>query len=415
MRQIINCCFALLLFAYAGCDTAGNVDPVFKQTFIRYYGTEGDQYASDLMVNEDGTMVMLANSVSLTGERRAFVIKVDAEGNAIWKTDVGTINAVGVDLEPVFGTTDFVVALNNDNGISSRIQLVKVSQTGTADDPKEIPLHPNGGYRQVARSITSFESGEFVITGRADRGLITETEPVNESNDQSDILAFRLDNALNFVENIVTKGGEQDGCGIRAFQIEEDRINAGKIVLFSYTDRPFLTDGFGYNFSFDVLNSGTPVGKLIGLESEQELLSTVVKVPFLHGGGYLMAGTAKPTMNAPGELYLVKYDDDFQQKALDVRLSLAGNLECISADDGPSGYYLLANEQNEGASRDITLVSVDRDGNEIWTRKFGTREGDDASASVVSLPDGRIAVAATIELETKRKVALIVVKSNGDF
>src|SRR5687767_13713263 len=94
MRRIINCFFAFLLFAYAGCDTAGNVDPVFKETFIRYYGTEGDQYASDLMVNEDGTMIILANSLSLSGERKAFVIKVNAEGDVIWQTDVGQPNVI---------------------------------------------------------------------------------------------------------------------------------------------------------------------------------------------------------------------------------------------------------------------------------------------------------------------------------
>jgi hypothetical protein len=91
------------------------------------------------------------------------------------------------------------------------------------------------------------------------------------------------------------------------------------------------------------------------------------------------------------------------------------NLECVSAHDAASGYYLLSNEQAEGAFRDISLVKVSRFGDFEWSRNFGTREGDDTAAAVAVLPDGRIAIVATMELQTKRKVALIMVNGNGNF
>ena len=71
MLRFINlCAISLLMLTYAACDTAGNVDPVFERTFIKYYGTEGDQYAADLIVNDDGTLLILGNSVSPSGVSR---------------------------------------------------------------------------------------------------------------------------------------------------------------------------------------------------------------------------------------------------------------------------------------------------------------------------------------------------------
>jgi hypothetical protein len=418
MWRITRLCIGLLLaVVYAGCDTAGNVDPVFKSTFIKYYGTEGDQFASDLLVNGDGTILILGNSVSLSGVRTAFVTKVNAEGNVIWEKTIGAEGQTAVDLETIKSIPDeFVVALNYDEAETSRIQLLRMRQDGTVLDPgPPVPLHNSDPEtKQVIRSITSLESGEFVITGMADRTLIKETLPVDESNDQSDILAFRLDANLTLIDTVVTKGGEQNGCGIKAFELKG--MNAGKLVLFSYTDRPFLSNEFRYNFSFDIINAGTPVGKLIGSDNDDEFLSSAIEVTNpLNGEGYLMAGTARSTPGGPGDLYLVKYDRDFQQKAIDVRLSLQRNLECVAADNASSGYLILANEQPEGSLRDIALVKVNREGGFEWSTSFGTREGDDTSTAIGTLPDGRIAILATMQLQTKKKVALIVLKDDGNF
>ena len=50
-----------------------------------------------------------------------------------------------------------------------------------------------------------------------------------------------------------------------------------------------------------------------------------------------------------------------------------------------------------------------------WSASFGSLEGDDTAGGVESLPDGRIAVVGTIQLETQRKMALIVTNPNGRF
>lgn len=415
MLRLINLfAILMLMLAFSACDTAGNVDPVFERTFIKYYGTEGDQYAADLITNEDGTLLILGNSVSLSGVNKAFVSKVDGKGKVIWESEVGSENYTAVDIEADKANPgQAVIALNFYQGVNSRIQLIRMGSDGSTLSQVDVPLHGSGGSRQQARSITSLESGDFVLAGLADRTLIEETWPVDESNDQSDILAFRLSSDLQLTDTVVTKGGEQNGCGIRLFELKG--MNAGKLVLFSYTDRPYHENTFGYNFSYDILNSGVPVGKLIGSEADQEFLATAIRTDFLNGSGYLMAGTSRPSIGASGDVYLVKYDEDFQQKALEVRLSLGRNLECVAADNATSGFYVLTNEQPEGSQRDITLLKVSRAGEFEWSTSFGTRQGDDTSAAVTTLQDGRIAILATMQLQTKKKIALIVVDRNGNF
>jgi hypothetical protein len=114
-------------------------------------------------------------------------------------------------------------------------------------------------------------------------------------------------------------------------------------------------------------------------------------------------------------LYLVKYDDELQYKAMDLKLGLERNLECVAAENAPSGYYILSNEINIGKTKNITLFKINSTGDVEWTKTFGTSEGNDSGAALGTLKDGRVAVAATMELQTKRKLALIILNSNGNF
>ena len=91
-------------------------------------------------------------------------------------------------------------------------------------------------------------------------------------------------------------------------------------------------------------------------------------------------------------------------------------IEGISAANAaPDGYFIVANEVRENNKRDIFLLRVERDGAVSWSNNFGSLEGEDTAGGVESLPDGRIAVVGTIQLETQRKMVLIVTGTNGRF
>src|SRR5690606_35434457 len=106
--------FVLGAFVFSQCDTASNVDPRYETYFIKYYGTEGDQNGADIVVNDDGTMILLGNSVLPTGVANPFLIKTDTHGNLVWRLNFGA-NGMAVDVE-VFRTGShaggYVVASN---------------------------------------------------------------------------------------------------------------------------------------------------------------------------------------------------------------------------------------------------------------------------------------------------------------
>jgi hypothetical protein len=182
--------------------------------------------------------------------------------------------------------------------------------------------------------------------------------------------------------------------------------------MFGYSDKP-VTSSFELNFTVylpesDIVARGSTVGS-VSLEEE---LSTVVKSK--DARYYLMAGTAKEPGARGGDIYLVKYSDYFDLALLNKRITLGRNLVCIDAAFTPgSDYLILANEIGPDSKDNIVIVKADSHGEKIWTRSFGTDEGDDTAAAIEALPDGRVAVVGTMELETNKKLALIVVDNQG--
>jgi hypothetical protein len=81
----------------------------------------------------------------------------------------------------------------------------------------------------------------------------------------------------------------------------------------------------------------------------------------------------------------------------------------------PDNFYILANETRENNKRDISLIKLATDGAFVGSITFGALEGDDTSGAVRVLPDGRVAVFGTMELETQKKMVLITVNPQGKF
>ncbi len=408
--------FIFIVFSFSQCDTKNNVEPRYQEYFIKYYGTEGDQTGEDIIANNDGTMVLLGNSVLPSGLAIPFLIKTDPRGNVLWELSFGE-NEMAVDVEVIKAGSqagNYIVASNVGNEESSKIRLWRISASGSFIDSLTVTNIAPAGSRQYVNSVTSLEiNNGYVVTGYSDGSLMEESSPETDGPTDRDILAFRVDDSFSLVENVVSKGGEQNGAGVRVFELPNDP--SGKMVLFSYTDRPFLSSTFGFNFSYDIIFSGVPVGNLVGSEDEREILASVVRTPANLGEGFLMAGTSTANGGNQGSIYLVKFNNTFEYKGLDRKLDVGLNLECVDVDTGIEGYYILANELNDTGLKDLVFIRTSSDGELTGMKRFGALDGDDSGAAIASLPDGRIAIVATMGLKTRKKLALIVVNNNGEF
>jgi hypothetical protein len=130
-----------------------------------------------------------------------------------------------------------------------------------------------------------------------------------------------------------------------------------------------------------------------------------------------MVGTSYGVNNATSEVYITQYDKDLTIKRLDKKLSgLQRRLEGVSAAVGDlDDFYIVADEITANNKHDIVLLRMANDGVVLGLNVFGTLEGDDMAAAVSVLPDRRAALLGTIELETQRKMALMIISPDGNF
>jgi hypothetical protein len=409
-------CFCLLFFA---CDTSSTVDPVFENYFVKYYGMDGNQSAVDLLVNDDGSMILLGTSVSPEGVNSAFIVKVDPKGDVLWQRQCGPSGVIAADIELIRNGAqqgNLIVALNTDVEATSRIILIRISQQGKGIDSLMVPLHKNGT-RQEVRGVTSLPlTGGFAITGNTDGALTSDPLPITSSTDVDDIFAFRIDDQLTNLDTLITQGGEYRGSGVKVF--EAGTSGQLRYLLFGYSDR--TNGGFDYEYNFEVIQSNSNGQqrdiKFAGTETEEQICNSVIQTPLSLGEGYLMIGSSVNSSLGTSQIYLAKFDKSVTVKSLDQKLTLSDQLMGVAAANAePIGYYILANQKTENSNTNIFLAKIKFDGSEIWKRTFGSDEGMDTGAAVSTTPDGRVVVLGTMELETQQKMALIIVNQQGKF
>ncbi|HEY5751182.1 MAG TPA: hypothetical protein VIU12_34190 [Chryseolinea sp.] len=396
-----------------GCDTGNRVDPFFQDYFIKYYGEDGNQEGVDIYVNDDGSMILLGNSSSLTELSIPFIVKTDSLGNVLWQHQMGSRNETAVDVELVTSGTHqgkLVVVSNVGTDAESKIRLTIVDQSGKGIDSLILPTNA----WQAVKSVTPSSSNDFIVSGYA------APDPVRNSplspDDKADIISLRVSQSLTSVDTLSWQAGEHEGFAVKAFEIPlQGEIKYG---LFGYSDRPIdLSSGFEDKFEVIVVNVEgiQSVRKNSGQSGQKQKASRAIQVPASQEDGFFMIGTNEDGSNR--DIFVTKYSNDLSTMKLAQTLPYGGKMEGVAVASAirEEGYFLLANETQDNNNRNIFLVHIRLDGSKVWSTTFGTDDGDDTAGAVAALKNGRIAVLGTIDLETQKKMALIIVNKNGGF
>ncbi len=414
MRPISIASIVSLLLAL-GCDTASNVEPVFQNYFIKYYGEDGNQTGEDLLINSDGSMVLLGNTSSQTSSLTTpFLVKIDPAGNLLWKRQLGELNERAVDVE-LDNQGNLIVVSNVGDEAESQIRLLRIDQSGRGKDSILI----NNGEKQIARSVTQVSDNSFLIAGYAEADPVAnpQTMPI-PPEDEADIIVVQVDTQMLGFKILLRQGGEHVGSSVKIFET----VLGGdtKYLVFGDSDRPPTQTG-EYKRAFEVISinkdgiQGLQANS--GDDSELQTLAGVVLTPPSLQEGYLMVGTTFPPSNSSASnVYITQYTKELDARRIDKTIEIPGKrLAGISAAASQESFYILANEIRENNNRDIALIKLAGDGSTIGATSFGTLEGDDTAGAVYVLPDGRIAVYGTMQLETQKKMVLIVLSQNGKF
>lgn len=414
--KLINLSRIVLVFILAaGCDTENNVEPTHEFYFTKYYGEDGEQEGVDLVRTEDGSLILLGNSFSQTDPISPFIVKTDVKGNIIWQKTFKNNNETAVDVALVNGGSHIAV-LSNVQRATTNMCLYILGLDGNLVDS----IYVDRARNEVGKSITQSSDNGFLIAGYKDPN--PDRNPDLPPPDQADILLLKINNGLDEVLDLSPGGGEHVGSGIRAFEMEVS--SDPYFLVFGYSDRPRENASSTYKLCYQLIASnqdGVPTGMHEVSENEvleEQVAASVLEIPSARGGGYLMVGTSYEATSSA--LYLTRFsrplNPNTATKTLDRKIPLGRRIEGVSAANAsPDGFFVAGNEVRENNKKDIFLLRVERDGSVVWSTSFGSLDGEDTAGGIDALPDGRIAMIGTIQLETQRKMVLMVMNANGRF
>jgi hypothetical protein len=136
--------------------------------------------------------------------------------------------------------------------------------------------------------------------------------------------------------------------------------------------------------------------------------------------GYLIAGSTESFGNGERDVYLIKIDKN-GNKLWQKTYSGKGYAEVraiVKTDDGGyllvgRNWYFIKNTANEKST--VNLIKIDRDGNKLWEKTYGSRDWNIANA-IIKTDDGGYLLAGSINSfnNRRRDVYLIKIDKNGN-
>ena len=423
VKRLLIVCLSLSVIL-AGCDTDSTIDPPDESYFVKFYGGEGNQTGVDAVLNTDGTVTLFGTTESLASGRQLYLVNIEPNGRVVWEqTYGGPEDDIAKD---ILLTNDGRLVVLADYGNASRdILLMTLTTDGNKIDSTLTGLLDNLGVAtdEIAVSITQTTDG-FLVSGSTDNLDLKPEAP--GTNEIRDALHLRYFNDLTIYPNTWRQAhgpGDFDEGAIVIPIPQSQIVDETEYYFFGYSNRqstdfnPFIL-GLGvdgettrdYNF-------------LPGNPGTDEIINSVTLSPVQSGEGYMLAGISSTTNTS--DIFIAKLrktlsfqPTDFQfQKNLAVDLGiLINNRTSIFASAG-SGFYILTNE-NIGTAQNFYLNKIGNDGNLLWNSPviFGG-ELDDHIGSVLEFPDGSLGIIGTFAIgqDGETKMAFIKVNREGKF
>jgi len=416
VKMFCRCCgFLLAGFLIAACDTESNTPSPDQDYFIKYYGGNGNQMGVDLIVNDDGTFLLLGNWA--TGSTSMiYLVKAGADGKIIWEKKLGS-NDIAKDIEPM-GDGNFVILSDYQQAAgNNNIKLIRINAEGEKIDSTVYGSTDD----EVAKSVTPLSDGGFIVTGAIK--IDTTNIPGNPGEkNSSDIFHYRCNSSYVFDE---TNWPKKTGSGTLDAGLKVIQNSTNEFYAFGYTNGTADSTLGKLAIIYYPIRNGEVVDPNYAGDN---LLNTtgafVYQVPTELGGGFFLAGTA--VNQNQGSFHIAKLRSTFTgdpqfDKTLDINIDNAATVQlsavsCTASVAGAQGYLVLGNQTRGNGTSNIWISKVDLNGKPTWSATFGSEDENDTAAAIAELPDGRILVLGTMGLaDNQAKMTLIKVNSVGQL
>jgi len=416
------------------CDTERNVPLLAEDTFLKFYGVEGEQTGVDFVLTADNAIVMVGNSNMPGGTQMIYVVKVDLLGNVIWENMIGLAdknNTVkDIELHP---NGDLVLAGETEIAVGNRDVFVSILDGNSGSELNSITyeLNNHGGGDEVVNSITVVKASfkhpapGFIVTGS------TTDVPGNVSGDR-DGMHIRFTNNLTIPDST---WNQRTGTDTQDVLVKTIQIDSNLLYAFGYTTKDLgLNSDYKYwVFRLDDNGGATDDANnllgLLGESTEDEFLISVTDVdindPFYKG--FLLQGIAVDA-NGNARGYTVKLKRDLNSLGFNANaiygeedFPLGSNLTDRSMASFYNPFnndYLVLATRNLGSdlAEGIALYKLDRENQLEWGPQVFGGESFDEAGAVLQLPDGKIMVLGTMTvggLNGQKKMALMKLNDKG--
>ena len=436
--------FIVLLMAY-GCVVEPDYGPRPEDTFIKYYGISGSNEVVDMIISNEGNLVILGNEESSAAgaSKDIVILEIDTVGNLIKKRIFDIQTLFLDDSLYTFGITDdqavriktvdggyllcanFTTKDDNANGIGSKIFWCELDNNFDIIGKQVIS---DAGYYWEVGDIIKSRDGNIVIVGgtnkkeEGDNAIRPEKQRyLTKRSIENDTVfwskTFGYDDVDDFAIGVfelsdgnlgvIGKTGKSGNQG-------EAGLNATFAIFTEIGSSSSIDNVYGFEFQGDA-DFNDDVGDFIHTETEDVIIVGTStsnnsvdprSFPFLFR--IRKAGTLvfKELLNSSVL--------DVNSGGMDVTIGAQNDLIITGV------FYNYADSISNETYNDQVLFKRTNQFGEApdeylsYQNHFGLTTGNDIGKAILTLPDGSIAIAATIDFGNSRTlISYLKVNNKG--
>jgi len=365
-----------------------------RPTFEKNYGGRYNEIGNAILPLKDG-ILMVGSTESLgNGQKDIYIVKVDNFGNKIFEAAYGGRNN---------DTANAVVSINNGfmiagttRSFGNRVQslyLARINKNGNLRWQKGYYSDKDDYY--TGNDMIKISDTNLLIAGYEDHVEFFDAE-------------------VNGYINAINTSGVRNG--IKRYGGEDvEKINSIISVNDGYV-LAGLTDTWGYGAEDAYVVKINKDGDRIWHNSfgyrYDEVANQIIAT---QDGNYILVGTTDSDHYNQKDIYVVKINKDGKR----VWQYHYGSREyeegkgIVEVDDG---FVIVGYTKNtKSYNSDIYLLKIDKNGNMVWSRNYGT-ENDDRGNAIAKVKDGFVITGYTTSLENHGKdLYLLKVDTNGNL
>jgi len=395
-------------FLFLGSCRKDKISPSQANTFIKYFGQNGNNIGGTVDQTTDGGYILIGTSDAYGNGNQIIVQKTDKYGNAMWMQVIGGPgNDTGSFVKITADGGYLIAAARAEKGNSAYTDanLIKLNSDGS------VGFDSTYGYPNVndygTRAISTMDGG-YMLIGTTDSTAFVGTHAFTPSK------IFIAKTNASGMTSWTWKFGNANAANVgTSIQQLNDSIyfTSGSFVTDTsknmlVTQGRYQFGGKDYNFISNISKSALPNPGNSEVISANDIILGNANNQYILG-------------NCTSGIYLLNMLNGTTQLFYKI-IGTAGLKAVAFSQTSDGGFVIAGNTINtSNGNADILIVRTDASGNVIWMKNYGGT-GNDYGSFAKQTTDGGYIVSGTVQFGgdqtgANNVMALFKLNSNGDL